>query len=263
MDCSLPGSSVHGVSQAIILEWVAMSSSRGSSWSGIEPLSLRWQVDSLPLCHLGSPLTTGLPGDFQIHFCLVKTVPKPDTAKLWKGTIWGKYFFWYLYLKWSRHENARGKSKYGVFHTSPPCIPCWSLPLWELLWLSPRTTMTRSSGATPARRIPSLTRCPWMLATTSAGAPSSMTSGWCPRLTATSTASRWGWENTTLMSWRVVSSSLMRPRSSATPSTAAGLWTMTSCWSNSPRLQSSMPGCPPWLCPVPVLPQAPSASSKK
>ena len=32
MDCSLPGSSVHGISQARILEWVAFSYSRGSSW---------------------------------------------------------------------------------------------------------------------------------------------------------------------------------------------------------------------------------------
>ena len=31
MDCSLPGSSVHGILQAGILEWVAMPSSRGSS----------------------------------------------------------------------------------------------------------------------------------------------------------------------------------------------------------------------------------------
>ena len=31
MDCSLPGSSVHGVSQARILEWVVMPSSTGSS----------------------------------------------------------------------------------------------------------------------------------------------------------------------------------------------------------------------------------------
>ena len=30
--CSLPGFSVHGVSQARILEWVAISFSRGSSW---------------------------------------------------------------------------------------------------------------------------------------------------------------------------------------------------------------------------------------
>ena len=32
MDSSLPGSSVHGNSQARILKWVAISSSRGSSW---------------------------------------------------------------------------------------------------------------------------------------------------------------------------------------------------------------------------------------
>ena len=31
MDCSLPGSLVHGILQARILEWVAISSSRGSS----------------------------------------------------------------------------------------------------------------------------------------------------------------------------------------------------------------------------------------
>ena len=32
LDCSPPGLSVHGVSQARILEWVAMPFSRGSSW---------------------------------------------------------------------------------------------------------------------------------------------------------------------------------------------------------------------------------------
>ena len=32
MDCSLPGSSVHGISQARILEYVAISSYRGFSW---------------------------------------------------------------------------------------------------------------------------------------------------------------------------------------------------------------------------------------
>ena len=32
MDCSPPGSSVHGIFQARILEWTAISSSRGSSW---------------------------------------------------------------------------------------------------------------------------------------------------------------------------------------------------------------------------------------
>ena len=31
MDCSLPGSSIHGIFQARVLEWVAISFSRGSS----------------------------------------------------------------------------------------------------------------------------------------------------------------------------------------------------------------------------------------
>ena len=32
LDCSPPGSSVHGILQARILEWAAISFSRGSSW---------------------------------------------------------------------------------------------------------------------------------------------------------------------------------------------------------------------------------------
>ena len=32
MDCSPPGSSAHGISQTRLLEWVAISSSRWSSW---------------------------------------------------------------------------------------------------------------------------------------------------------------------------------------------------------------------------------------
>ena len=36
MDCSLPGSSVHGIFQARLLEWVAIFSSRGSS-QGLNP----------------------------------------------------------------------------------------------------------------------------------------------------------------------------------------------------------------------------------
>ena len=39
MDYSLPGSSVHGISQARILEWVAVSFSRGLPDPGMEPMS--------------------------------------------------------------------------------------------------------------------------------------------------------------------------------------------------------------------------------
>ena len=54
VDCSSQGSSVHGILQARILEWVAISFSRGSS--RLLHL-LNWQVSSLLLsqCQLGSP----------------------------------------------------------------------------------------------------------------------------------------------------------------------------------------------------------------
>ena len=45
------GFSVHGILQARILEWVAMSSSRGSSQPRIEPKSPALEADSLPLSH--------------------------------------------------------------------------------------------------------------------------------------------------------------------------------------------------------------------
>ena len=47
MNGSPPGSSVHGILQARILEWVAISFCKGSSWPGTEPGLLHWQVDCL------------------------------------------------------------------------------------------------------------------------------------------------------------------------------------------------------------------------
>ena len=58
MDCSLSGSSVHGILQAKVLEWVAISSSRGSYWPMIKPalcVAPVLQADSFPLSHQGSP----------------------------------------------------------------------------------------------------------------------------------------------------------------------------------------------------------------
>ena len=54
-----PGSSIHGILQTRILEWVAISSSRdlpnlGRSNPDLLHL-LHWKVNSLPLSHLGSP----------------------------------------------------------------------------------------------------------------------------------------------------------------------------------------------------------------
>ena len=56
MDCSPPGSSVHRISQARVLEWVAISFSRGIfPTQGSNQGLLCWQADSLPLSYLGSP----------------------------------------------------------------------------------------------------------------------------------------------------------------------------------------------------------------
>ena len=62
MGCSPPGSSLHGVLQARILEWVATYSLRVSSRPRIKPASLtcllNWQAGSLPLALPGKPMGT-------------------------------------------------------------------------------------------------------------------------------------------------------------------------------------------------------------
>ena len=60
MDCSLPGSSVHGILQDRILEWVATPFSRESSQSRIEPRSLTLQMDSLLFEPPGKPKNIGV-----------------------------------------------------------------------------------------------------------------------------------------------------------------------------------------------------------
>ena len=57
MECNPPGSSVHGIFQARILEWVAMPASRGSLHGSNQRLSwlLLWQASSLPVAPPGQP----------------------------------------------------------------------------------------------------------------------------------------------------------------------------------------------------------------
>ena len=54
MDYSPPGSSVHGMLQARILEWVVISISRGSSQHGSNPGLLHCQQIRYHLSHQGS-----------------------------------------------------------------------------------------------------------------------------------------------------------------------------------------------------------------
>ena len=56
MDCSLPGSSVHGILQATILEWDAVSFSRGIfPTQGSNPNLLHCRQILYHLSHQGSP----------------------------------------------------------------------------------------------------------------------------------------------------------------------------------------------------------------
>ena len=58
VDCSPPGSSVHGILQGRILEWVAMTSSKESSQprDRTRVSLLHWQAGSLPLSPPGKPI---------------------------------------------------------------------------------------------------------------------------------------------------------------------------------------------------------------
>ena len=47
MDCSLPGSSIHGIFQARVLEWIAFPSPGDLPNPGIEPRSPALQADAL------------------------------------------------------------------------------------------------------------------------------------------------------------------------------------------------------------------------
>ena len=82
VDCSLPGSSVHGILQARILEWDAISYSRGSSWlrdgTCIPHVSCIGGQILYQQCHLRSE------GEAQFHSfaCRQTAVPEPFLKRL-------------------------------------------------------------------------------------------------------------------------------------------------------------------------------------
>ena len=83
MDCSSPGFSVHGILQARILEWVAISSSQGSSWPRDQTLiSSPVFSDSLLLSHLGNPSTTSIFRYFESFMSC-----RGKESKLWRGHV--------------------------------------------------------------------------------------------------------------------------------------------------------------------------------
>ena len=88
-DYSLPGSSVHGIPQARILEWVAISSSRGIFLTkGLIPSLwglLNWQVDSLLLVPPVKPQDR--PKHSPLYFSLVAQMVK-NLPAMWETQVW-------------------------------------------------------------------------------------------------------------------------------------------------------------------------------
>ena len=88
---STPGSSVHGIFQARILEWVAMLSSRGSSqprdWNNTSCISCTGRQILYPLSHQGSPIwstvtrnITGAESNWNSPLCTVKMAQSPNRS---------------------------------------------------------------------------------------------------------------------------------------------------------------------------------------
>ena len=94
MDCSPPGSSVHGILQARILEWAAMPSSRGSSLDRTQGSNpgllglLQWQLGSLPLAPSGKQDQTKHGGKDRVS---INHVQSPLPVSL-------QFFSYYLYM---------------------------------------------------------------------------------------------------------------------------------------------------------------------
>ena len=95
MDCSLPGSSIHGIFQVRILEWVAMPSSRGSSQPKDQTMSttfnLNWQAGSLPLAPPGKPILKWVSYPAPSHHTVTMRCPI-------KARRWYLYYFLWVYF---------------------------------------------------------------------------------------------------------------------------------------------------------------------
>ena len=94
MHCSSPGSSVHGVFQARILEWAAISFSRASSWPRI--LTQVYCIGGRFFTNWATKegleiLVVDISRRIYLHECPFGwlSVPKPDSMELPIGLCWG------------------------------------------------------------------------------------------------------------------------------------------------------------------------------
>ena len=130
-NCSLPGSSAHGISQARILEWVAISFFGGSSWPGIEPMSPA--SSALTGCFIitepfGNPQSkiynsiNQFHPYFLHHLQICWLIPVDVIFKTLRSSfvIWR----WSSNFKWYRAKHFKVKFKFILHLTLSPCALC-------------------------------------------------------------------------------------------------------------------------------------------
>ena len=115
MDCSPPCSSVHEILQARTLEWVAIPSSRGSSWPWDRTRSPTLQVISLQSEPLGKPKNTGVGS-----LSLLQGISGPRN---WTGVscIAGRFF-----TSWATREAQDWHVHPAIFKTDSQQVPALS-----------------------------------------------------------------------------------------------------------------------------------------
>ena len=140
MDCSPWGSSVHGILQARILEWVAMLSSRGSPWPRDRThfsCFLLWQACSLHELHMRASTVTEvrvqmLTSPFPATFSAV-WVPFPHTGTHTQHVFAPASL---LYVKWLFACGVAGRMMQRIRKMSETSFNWWTSRNYEGIFYS-------------------------------------------------------------------------------------------------------------------------------
>ena len=118
VDCSLPGSSVHGILQARILEWIAIPSSRGSS----QP-----RDGTQVFCIAGGFFNVWATREAQVNYKLLEIfVPWMEGGSFWKQ---GEPS-WIPLLQYEIGNSVRSWVSASIPLNQSSCTYLWMNKLW-------------------------------------------------------------------------------------------------------------------------------------
>ena len=107
MDCSLPGSSVHGISQARILEWVAIPSPGDLPTQGLTSHLLHWQAGPLQLSKPPGNIMVCLWSVLRVRHNLVTEQQQQSITWAWQAPASS---FWKVSQERAWHHQERTKT---------------------------------------------------------------------------------------------------------------------------------------------------------